>query len=448
MKRYVGQWVGDDSELKGPGKFVVGDDVIPMVTTPEEIDWSTSTTVAWRFDPTINAEALLAIVPAHCQLVVVYTMGQHSPRTHWGNIGAATDLRILPAIYIETTTTEFDRRWTCIDLALVWVGNDVNDFGIANWLLSATSTVITSHPERLRAIAGVDWWLDPLAPATTDMTVDVYNTFSADSAKYQAYADAVELAITDWQAPEPPTVMIVGAGTGLIADAIAHLGYGKLEIVEKNPHCYGTLEAKLAGWRDCRLHLTSVTPTIADADIIVLEMLGSFGDNERFPEIRQQMPMSTVSIPQQYSLVVYPIHSHHSVPGFRPYVAKLSRYYPLADATEIWRFDGGNDGTERHGSVSWTATEAGTINAIMGTFRAQLYGHVAIHNCPATPLLLVNGQYCSLWFPMVFPVADYHVEIGDTITFAMWRRLDSNRVWYEWQFQGTRYNIDGTHFSF
>lgn len=451
MKRYVGQWVGI-SEIHGPGTFVIGDDTIPMVDT-DTIDWSTvaSSIVAWRYHDHHHQQ--LPPVPEGRQLIVVYTMGVHLIRTHREIAAGAHNHQILAAIYIPSTitATQFDRQWTCIDLALVWVAaaTETTD-DIVQWLLLATTTVITNHPDRLRAIAGADWWLDPLAPATTDMAVDVYTTFGADRAKYQAYAEAIELAIGDLDAPV--SVMVVGAGTGLIVDAIAHLPYNNLVVVEKNPHCHQILREKLENWHNCRLHLTAVTPTIDTADIVVLEMLGSFGDNERFPEIRRQMPLASVSIPQRYALMVYPIHSHHPVPGPRPYVAKLTRYYPVASAAEIWHFDGDNNNNdncvERHGTVTWTVTTSGIVNAIMGTFRAQLYGHVAIHNCPATPLLFVDGSYCSLWFPMVFPVADTKVSKGDTLCFDMWRYRNSDRCWYEWQLDGKRYNEHGLHFSF
>lgn len=88
-------------------------------------------------------------------------------------------------------------------------------------------------------------------------------------------------------------VTIVGAGRGPLVDctlrALLHSGrQASIYAVEKNTNAFVTLqERKELEWRD-KVHIISGDMRVIDVpekcDILVSELLGSFGDNELSPE--------------------------------------------------------------------------------------------------------------------------------------------------------------------
>lgn len=129
--------------------------------------------------------------------------------------------------------------------------------------------------------------------------------------------------------------------------------------VEKNPHAVvvlrrmvereegmkGTVEVVHADMR----HWQAPEP----ADILVSELLGSFGDNELSPECldgaQRFLRPDGISIPCSYTSYLHPVTAHklwNDVRAFKedkdwetPYVVKMHKVAPLAPVKEVFTFE-------------------------------------------------------------------------------------------------------------
>lgn len=207
-----------------------------------------------------------------------------------------------------------------------------------------------------------------------------YETFEKDTQKYTLYEEAVYKALLDRTAPQPPTasaasdrdlplsepaaprsaaaastsgrtvvLMVVGAGRGPLVRAsmkAAKRANVRLRVyaVEKNPNAIVHIQQMLRteGWEK------AVTIVSADmrswqapepAEILVSELLGSFGDNELSPECldgaQRFLAPGGVSIPVSYTSYVAPCTTHklhNDVKAYKdlehletPYVVRLHR---------------------------------------------------------------------------------------------------------------------------
>lgn len=180
-----------------------------------------------------------------------------------------------------------------------------------------------------------------------NLETDTYEGFEKDPIKYQQYEEAVYRALMDRrQNPAVPVeIFVCGAGRGpLVAGcfkAAKRAGdrYIKVTAVEKNPNAYVMcVVASRFTWTYLSLMFLSLVSlqerkaiewgnavdlAFSDmrsfrpghqADIIVSELLGSFGDNELSPEcldgvIPRLLKPDGVSIPSSYTAFVAPISS-------------------------------------------------------------------------------------------------------------------------------------------
>lgn len=140
----------------------------------------------------------------------------------------------------------------------------------------------------------------PLQPLMNNLESSTYEVFEQDPVKYTQYEKAIYNALID--APKKRTVlMVVGAGRGPLVDralkAADESGSTvKIYVVEKNPNAILTYlkhsprlrKRQKTVWanRDLEVFHTDMrfwTPP-EQCDILVSELLGSFGDNELSPE--------------------------------------------------------------------------------------------------------------------------------------------------------------------
>jgi protein arginine N-methyltransferase 5 len=216
-----------------------------------------------------------------------------------------------------------------------------------------------------------DYLQAPLQPLTVNLESITYEVFEKDPIKYEWYERAIAKALNDWMEQKKPTsspegrvvIAVVGAGRGpLVTRALrasAETGV-KIEmwVVEKNPNAFILLQrhneqiwggsvnlvkSDMRSWKgpfrevktrlsqsaigetlglnDSSLSASSQDP-MADAltaeirhtpiDILVSELLGSFGDNELSPECLDGVthllnPVHGISIPASYSAHFTPI---------------------------------------------------------------------------------------------------------------------------------------------
>jgi protein arginine N-methyltransferase 5 len=215
-----------------------------------------------------------------------------------------------------------------------------------------------------------DYLQVPLQPLQDNLESATYETFERDSTKYEVYGEAVRQALVDAAAAEAgggggwgvSVVMVVGAGRGPLVAASLAAGAAagravRVYAVEKNPNAVVHLHARAAaeGWG------AAVTVVHADmrawrapepADVLVSELLGSFGDNELSPECldgaQRFLRPGGVSIPAAYTSFLHPVTAHKlwndaraydDVEHFEtPYVVKLFRVSPLAPPQPVFTF--------------------------------------------------------------------------------------------------------------
>ena len=136
----------------------------------------------------------------------------------------------------------------------------------------------------------------PLQPLMDHLESATYEVFEMDPVKYAEYERAVYKALLDRFEPHskiPVVITVVGAGRGPLVDRVLKAAESsqrnvKVYAIEKNPNAIITLGLrKEQEWGD------AVTLIHSDmrhykpkelSDILVSELLGSFGDNELSPE--------------------------------------------------------------------------------------------------------------------------------------------------------------------
>ncbi|KAJ2715456.1 hypothetical protein H4R19_001199 [Coemansia spiralis] len=342
----------------------------------------------------------------------------------------------------------------------------------------------SARPERDPASVASDEYRDvlqsPLQPLADHLASVTYETFELDAPKYEQYEEAMVRAIADVAAARrgaggPRIVLaVVGAGRGPLVSRALHAARRceadvDVVAVEKNPNALVELQRK-----NTALWGGAVTLVHADmrqwaperrADILVSELLGSFGDNELSPEclsgaLAQAAAPDCVCIPRRYTAYVAPVSSAVLFSKAReyrdphcletPYVVNMHAAAVLAPEKEAWSFchaahaaAGPTDARahQRACTASFEAPSVSLVHGIAGFFDAELYPGVELSIRPG---LRTAGMHS--WFPIYFPVRQpVPVAAGDALLLRMWRRTSDTRVWYEWCVDADRCGSSGIH---
>ncbi|KAI1129873.1 PRMT5 arginine-N-methyltransferase-domain-containing protein [Nemania abortiva] len=191
-----------------------------------------------------------------------------------------------------------------------------------------------------------DWLQSPLQPLSDNLESVTYEVFEGDPVKYNQYEMAIEEALREWtelkkptSSPEGVVIAVAGSGRGpLVTRALqASETTGvpvKVWAVEKNPNAYVYLlrqnqtvwggrvtvvKTDMRAWQGPVVSPSSSDsksedgkPVHGKVDILVSELLGSFGDNELSPECLDGIqhvlaPGTGISIPSSYTAHVSPI---------------------------------------------------------------------------------------------------------------------------------------------
>ncbi|OAL64734.1 protein methyltransferase [Trichophyton rubrum] len=193
-----------------------------------------------------------------------------------------------------------------------------------------------------------DYLQAPLQPLTVNLESVTYEVFETDPVKYEWYERAIAKALKDWGLEKKPTssqdgrvvLAVVGAGRGpLVSRAIrASVEAGvdiELWALEKNQNAFVHLQRQneavwggsvtlvhsdMRSWKGPVREIqaedlaaeTKPSKVHYPIDIIISELLGSFGDNELSPECLDGVehllnPVHGISIPTSYSSHITPI---------------------------------------------------------------------------------------------------------------------------------------------
>ncbi|KAI5291554.1 methyltransferase protein [Ascosphaera acerosa] len=224
-----------------------------------------------------------------------------------------------------------------------------------------------------------DYLQAPLQPLAVNLESITYEVFEKDPVKYEWYERAITRALRDWVALRKPTsgpdgrvtVAVAGAGRGpLVTRALRASAAAAVEIdlwvVEKNYNAFVLLQrhnretwggkanlvhSDMRAWEGPPRR-AATTDGLADAeqrqhttvDILVSELLGSFGDNELSPECLDGaqhllQPEHGISIPASYSAHITPV----SAPKIHADITAQSATNPAAPETPFVVFLQGCD---------------------------------------------------------------------------------------------------------
>ncbi|XP_014210081.1 protein arginine N-methyltransferase 5 [Copidosoma floridanum] len=311
-----------------------------------------------------------------------------------------------------------------------------------------------------------DYLQCPLQPLMDNLESGTYEIFEKDPIKYQEYQNAIEKALIDMASEkghskeQPVIIMVVGAGRGPLVRASLNAALNakqviKVYAVEKNPNAVLTLQAlQQEMWGDTVIVISSDMRkwnAPEKADILVSELLGSFGDNELSPEcldgVQQFLKDDGISIPSSYTSYLAPIQSpklYNEVKSFKdkdkhplshfetPYVVHFQNKYDIDVPQALFTFHHPNkDETvdnRRYCKNTFKAEQDCVLHGFSGYFDAVLYRNVKISIEPRT-----HSPRMFSWFPIFFPIKDpMNLKAGDQIVSHFWRRCNDKNVWYEW----------------
>ncbi|KAL7423781.1 hypothetical protein Q5752_001365 [Cryptotrichosporon argae] len=328
-----------------------------------------------------------------------------------------------------------------------------------------------------------DYLQAPLQPLMDDLPSLTYDVFERDPVKYQQYEEAIVTALADLPT-EDLVITVAGAGRGPLVDCVLRAlarasRAAAVYAVEKNAAAFTTLQERQAlEWGAERVTLVHGDMRTMDvprqADLLVSELLGSFGDNELAPEcldgaVRFLKPTG-ISIPTSYTAYLAPVsssklHAEATAPS-RPAGAAETPYVVMMQQANLLSGDGGgvagrcgdrvqmcwtfehprrdlivdaagnpltNVHNTRSASLTFSIPHAGQLHGLAGYFEAHLYGAVGLSTHPDTHARVSPDMFS--WFPLYFPLAHpLYLPSGAELDVAIWRLADgkSRRVWYEW----------------
>lgn len=350
----------------------------------------------------------------------------------------------------------------------------------------------------------------PLQPLADHLEYETYETFERDPIKYSRYKDAIQMALNDIIALEQQrdqvTVFVVGAGRGPLVSAVFQAFEAlqqslrlNIVVVEKNPSAVIILKSRANSdpqWLQYHNSMTIVHSDLRSlqlemcggnvADIVVSELLGSFGDNELSPECLDAFfaaPVcrpGTISIPQKYTSYLsvansgklhaqahqqslYPNDNETGAVGLlkameTPYVVRAHACSQMCKEQECWAFEhppkentpihnrqivlnfdqsmepsagcqygcgyGLVDDQPYFQAQSDKTGQAWTCTGLLGTFSADLYTSRQGHGTSNISICPFNFSVGMFsWFPLYFPISEpLLVPAAASLRVYLWRR--------------------------
>ncbi|KTW28827.1 hypothetical protein T552_01456 [Pneumocystis carinii B80] len=315
-----------------------------------------------------------------------------------------------------------------------------------------------------------DYLQIPLQPLADNLESITYEVFEKDHVKYDQYELSIRLALMDRsKLNEPIYIAIVGAGRGpLISRSLKAAESADRKIViyaiEKNPNAFITLEHRNKyEWKNSiqlvQIDMRLWKPPVL-IDIIVSELLGSFGDNELSPECLDGVqkflnPKGGIFIPSSYTTYITPVMAPKIYGNILQmkndasfemfYSIWLHSIHYLAKNNEnmfqkLWNFshpnpnyydDNSNLHNTRKSKNTFNISSRGMLHGFAGYFEAVLYDNIKLSTLPN----IIDEKLKDMvsWFPAFFPLkTPLYIPSGSHIDLYFWRQTDSKKVWYEW----------------
>jgi len=250
---------------------------------------------------------------------------------------------------------------------------------------------------------------------------------------------------------------------------------GLVYAVEKNPNAYVTLQHRRQNeWGDKVQLVFGDMRTLSapeKVDILVSELLGSFGDNELSPECldgaMRFLKPDGISIPASYTAHLAPLSSSRLFNETRamkeakasetPYVVMFQAINIMSGnggglsgncgpkVQECWEFEHPrrdavldeqglpptNSHNTRSAKLVFHIPHAGMLHGLAGYFEAVLYGNIGLSIHPDR-MQHISKDMLS-WFPLFFPFKEpLYLPSNSELHVSIWRLTNQRQVWYEW----------------
>lgn len=192
-------------------------------------------------------------------------------------------------------------------------------------------------------------------------------------------------------------------------------------------------------------------------DILVSELLGSFGDNELSPECldgaQKHLKPDGISIPCKSTSYINPIMTPKLLTSIREtyyprlfrekqtpleaqfetmFVVYIKNAYHIAKPQPVFTFEHPNGNVvidnSRFASLTFDIDQDCMLNGFAGYFDTVLYKNIVLSIHPET-----HTKGLMSWFPMFIPLAEpQQLKAGQTLDAQFWRCVTDRKVWYEW----------------
>ncbi|ANB11215.1 Hsl7p [Sugiyamaella lignohabitans] len=345
-----------------------------------------------------------------------------------------------------------------------------------------------------------DYLQAPLQPLIDNLDSAMYEVFERDPIKYNQYEKAIFHALLDRPGKEV-VIGVVGAGRGPLIDRVLKAASAanrtvKVLALEKNDSAYiYLLKRQAQDWGSAvqiirgDMRTWVPPPNTPAVNILVSELLGSFGDNELSPECldgaqRLLDPVNGITIPSSYSSHITPIFSpklfasawslsaanssgsqsgngpatnSHSIASIRasrpgmcsadalhsPYVVMMEQVDFVSEKIiQAWTFTHpiqnmlpNNQHNVRKCKATFPVPHKTVVHGIAGYFEAVLYKDIHLSIRPDT--IEAKSKDMVSWFPIWFPLSQPLVLGDDSeVDVSIWRLSDGRSVWYEWAAEG------------
>ncbi|ETW55393.1 hypothetical protein PFUGPA_02553 [Plasmodium falciparum Palo Alto/Uganda] len=334
-----------------------------------------------------------------------------------------------------------------------------------------------------------DYLQIPLQPLKDNLSSQTYEVFEKDRKKYEQYELATSKYLSNWkkgkkinnknkqsnknknnnnnnnmeeqQNDHKITIFVVGAGRGPLVDttlsALQKNEITDYEIyaIEKNDSAIIILNNRVQTeeWKNVKVIHSDIRylDIPKKADIIISELLGSFGDNELFPEcmdgIKKFLKDDGISIPMNCVSYLEPISCsalyhkvmENNISGGNEsfYVVNMYSYTKISQESskECFFFQvppihtkQDNSHNYRYKNINFKIKMDTYIHGFLCYFKSQLYDDVYISIEPKT-----HTPNLHSWFPLYIPINKIQfLKKGQNLSFSIWRLTDHQKIWYEW----------------
>ncbi|POW08915.1 hypothetical protein PSTT_07163 [Puccinia striiformis] len=311
--------------------------------------------------------------------------------------------------------------------------------------LEKRAAAIVCDPIESFAAGYLDYLQAPLQPLADNLDSVVYEGFEKDPVKYSKYEEAIFQALCDRPADATQVLAVCGAGRGPLVEAALRAARRAdrvitITAIEKIP--IRTSQRLRTDWDPEVVKvwfgdMRDYQP-IDPIDIIISELLGSFGDNELSPEcldgVIRWLAADGISIPCGYRSYVAPLASSKIYSRVLELGKFETPYVVMIHSAEIISAQGGPDGEMGKVQETWSFAHPRTdlvfshdtgvpitnfhnarsshltfhipqpsvCHGLAAYFRATLYGDVTIETLPDTRM----SREMLSWFPMFFPLKE------------------------------------------